>query len=413
MSTPDTAVRRIVIVGAGLAGASAAGALREHGFDGDITLFGQERHRPYELPPLSKAILLGDADQPDWVHEPDYYDTHGIDLRSGTEIIELRPGDRVVVDASGNEHGYDRLLLATGSRPRRLPVVGGDRPVLHLLRTLDDSLELRQRLVDGAHIVIVGAGWIGCEVAAAARKHGAQVTMIDPLPLPLYGVLGDQIGAVFRDLHAEHGVQLRLGTAVDGFIGENGPVPSVHLADGTQLAADVIVVGVGAAPRLELAEHAGLALADGGIAVDAALRTSAPDIYAAGDIAAHQHPHYPGRVRVEHWANAKNQGPHVARSLLGGNDPYRASPFFFSDQYDLGCEYRGLADPRTSQLVVRGDIHSREFIAFWLHDGHVTAAMNVNSWDDSDALKALVDTRPQVSPDQLVTGDLTDLARLS
>jgi NADPH-dependent 2,4-dienoyl-CoA reductase/sulfur reductase-like enzyme len=260
-------------------------------------------------------------------------------------------------------------------------------------------------------VVIVGAGWIGCEVACAARAHGARVTLIDPLPQPLYGVLGEQVGAVFRDLHAAHGVQLRLRTAVAGFSGDqHGTVRAVRLADGTELNADVVVVGVGAVPRLELAQRAGLTLSGGGVAVDATLATSHPDIYAAGDIAGHDHPRYAGRVRVEHWANAKDQGSHVAANLLGGNAAYTASPFFFSDQYDLGCEYRGMADPHQDQLVIRGDLAAGEFIAFWLRDGHVMAAMNVNSWDHESSLQALVDARHPAAPDQLRTGDLDQLA---
>ncbi|MGH3438178.1 MAG: NAD(P)/FAD-dependent oxidoreductase [Sciscionella sp.] len=405
-----TEPRRIVIAGAGLAGATAAAVLRERGYDGEVLLFGAERRRPYELPALSKGVMLRDTDEPDWVRAEEFYRDHHIDLRSGTEITRVRVDEHVVVDDGGAEHHYDRLLLATGSRPRRLSVPGGDRADLHVLRTLDDSLALREKLTDGARVVIVGAGWIGCEVAAAARKHGASVTVADPLPLPLRAALGDEIGEVFRGLHAEHGVDLRLGVGVEGFDGDGDVVRSVQLTDGSEVPADVVVVGVGAAPRLALAEQAGLELAGGGIAVDAALRTSAPDICAAGDIAAHDHPKYHGRVRVEHWANAKNQGEHVAGSLLGGSDPYQSSPYFFSDQYDLGCEYRGLADPASDELVVRGDLAGREFTAFWLRDGRVTAAMNVNAWDDGDALKALVDGRAEVSAEQLRSAELAALA---
>lgn len=408
------APRRIVIVGAGLAGASAAAGLREQGFDGEIVLYGEQRHPPYELPPLSKGILLGDTDEPDWVREARFYADHDIDYRSSTTVTQLRPGDGVVVDATGAEQGYDRLLLATGSRPRTLPVPGGDLPGLNLLRTLDDSLAIRSKLVSGARVAIVGAGWIGCEVAAAARKHGAEVTVVDPLPLPLHRVLGDTVGGVFRDLHREHGVDLRLGTGVASFAAADGAVRSVRLAgsagqEGTELPADVVVVGVGAVPDTELARQAGLELAIGGVAVDATLRTSAPDIYAAGDIAAQQHPRYQQRVRVEHWANAKDQGSHVVGNLLGGEEPYSSSPYFFSDQYDLGCEYRGMADPAADQLVVRGDLDTREFIAFWLREGRVAAAMNVNVWDDGDALQALVDGQREVTPEQLTSGELTAL----
>ncbi|KAA2261310.1 NAD(P)/FAD-dependent oxidoreductase [Solihabitans fulvus] len=406
--------QRIVVVGSGLAGASAAGALRERGFDGEVLLFGQESHRPYELPALSKDILLGNADEPAWVHEEDFYADKGIDRRHSTEIREVRPADRVVVDSAGATHSYDRLLLATGSQPRTLPVPGAELAGLRTLRTLDDSLALRDELKAAGRVVIVGAGWIGCEVAAAAIRHDADVTVVDTVALPLQRVLGDTIGEVFRNLHAEQGVAWRLGAGVEGFLGgDDGRVRAVRLAGGDEVPADLVVLGVGAAPRLGLAERAGIELTDevpgGGVAVDAALRTSVPEIYAAGDIAAHAHPRYGRRVRVEHWANAKDQGAHVAGNLLGAAEPFQASPYFFSDQYDLGMEYRGLADPGRDELVVRGDTATREFIAFWLRDGRLQAAMNVNLWDDGDALQALVDAQAALSPDQLRTADLAAL----
>jgi 3-phenylpropionate/trans-cinnamate dioxygenase ferredoxin reductase component len=387
--------QRIVIVGTGLAGASAAGALRDRGYGGKIVMFGTERHRPYELPALSKDVLLGKAGEPAWVHEPGFYSDNEIDLQLGVSALELRPDDHTVVDSDGAVRPYDRLLLATGSRPRVLPGAQG-----HVLRTLDDSLALRSALREGRHVVIVGAGWIGCEVASAARTHGCRVTVVDPLAEPLVRVLGPEMGAMFRGLHEEHGVEFELGTGVESFS------PSgVRLGDGTELLPDVTVLAVGATPRLELAEAAGLELADGGVAVDAVLRTSAPDVFAAGDIAAQEHPRYGGRVRVEHWANAKDQGTHVAGSLLGLDEPYLKSPYFFTDQYDLGMEYRGLAGP-DDELVVRGDVASREFVAFWLRDGRLRAAMNVNVWDHGTALKALVDAQATVTAEQLREADL-------
>ncbi|MBO0840248.1 MAG: FAD-dependent oxidoreductase [Sciscionella sp.] len=402
-------IERVVIIGGGLAGATAAAALRERGFTGRLSLFDRQPHRPYELPPLSKGVLLGDADDPDWVHEDGYYDEQHIELHSSAEIVDVRVDQRMVRTADGVEHGYDRLLLATGSAPRRLPVPGGDDERLHLLRTIDDARALRGKLSDGARVMVVGAGWIGCEVAAAARSHGALVTVSDPLPLPLRGVLGDPIAEVFRALHAEHGVRWKLGVGVTAFDDDG-----VLLADGQRLPADVIVVGVGAAPRLELAERAGLRLADDvpgrGVAVDATLHTSVPEIYAAGDIAAAEHPRYGRRIRVEHWANAKDQGAHVAGNILGAAEPFSASPYFFSDQYDLGMEYRGLADPAADELVIRGDLSQREFIAFWLRDGRVQAAMNVNSWDDGDALQSLVDNQTATTSAQLKSADLASIA---
>ena len=392
---------RIVIVGASLAGASAAITLREHGYQGELTLIGEESVLPYERPPLSKAVLLGNTDEPDWVADEATYAEKNITLRRGITATRIDRTRRVVV-ASRTEYPYDKLLIATGSAPRRLDLPGADLDGLLTLRTLEESLALRERFTEGAAIVIVGAGWIGCEAAAAARQHGANVTMIEPRSQPLLPVTGEQVGACFAALHRDHGVDLRLGIGVTGFAGD-GAVSSVHIKGHASVPADIVLVGVGAAPNIALADAAGLQLTDGGIAVDATLRSSDPDIYAAGDVAAHDHPKYRHRIRVEHWANAKDQGKHVAANLLGAGKPYLLRPFFFSDQYDLGCEYRGFADPAKDRLVVRGDLASREFTAFWLREGAVAAAMNVNQWDDGDTLQELVDTGRQVTDQELVS----------
>ncbi|MEV7096577.1 FAD-dependent oxidoreductase [Amycolatopsis sp. NPDC051045] len=403
--------RKIVIVGAGLGGASAAAAVRERGYPGEILLLGSDPHSPYELPPLSKGVLLGTTDEPDWVHEEKFYAEKDIRFSAGVTATRIELGARLVLDETGGEHPYDRLVLATGSRPRRLPVPGGDLPGLYTLRTLDDALELRSAFAAAERVVIVGAGWIGSEAAAAARTHNAEVTVVDPVRVPLANVVGETVGGVFRDLHAEKGVHWRLGEQVAEITGGPDGVRGVRLSGGEELTADVVLIAVGAAPRVELAHAAGLELSDdGGVAVDAALRTSAPDVYAVGDIAAHFHPRYGRRIRVEHWANAKDQGTHVAQNLLGGNEPFLASPYFFTDQYDLGCEYRGLADPAADELVIRGDLASREFTAFWLREGEVAAAMNVNMWDDGDALAALVDGHAKVTAEQLRTADPTSPA---
>ncbi|QWF78087.1 NAD(P)/FAD-dependent oxidoreductase [Amycolatopsis sp. CA-230715] len=406
MSGPN----RVVIVGSGLAGATAATSLRERGFDGEVLLLGSEEHRPYELPPLSKGVLLGDADEPDWVKDEGFFASNNIDLHLGTTATRIELGARLVLDAKGGEHRYDRLLLATGSQPRAIPVPGGDLPGVRTLRTIDDSLALRSAFDSAGKVLIVGAGWIGTEAAAAARKHGAEVTVVDQIASPLQPVLGDEVSAVFRDLHTEHGVTWRLGTGVAELIAGDNGVDAVRLSDGTELQADVVLVAVGAAPRVSLAHAAGLEMADdGGVSVDAGLRTAAPDVYAVGDIASHFHPRYGRRVRVEHWDNAKGQGAHVAGNLLGDHDPYLKAPYFFSDQYDLGCEYRGLADVDTDEVVIRGDLAAREFIAFWVRDGQVRAAMNVNVWDDGDALQRLVDNDIKVTSEALKTGDLSSI----
>jgi 3-phenylpropionate/trans-cinnamate dioxygenase ferredoxin reductase subunit len=398
--SPTSQPSRIVIIGASLAGASAAIGLRDQGYQGELTVIGEESQLPYERPPLSKAVLIGERDEPDWVAEEATYADKDISLRLGTMATRIDRARKVVV-ASRTEYPYDKLLIATGSGSRRLDLPGADLEGLLTLRTLEESLGLRERFTEGARIVIVGAGWIGCEAAAAARLHGANVTVIEPRSQPLLAVVGEQIGATFAALHRDHGVDLRLGIGVTGFAGD-GVVSSVHIKGHASVPADMVLVAVGAAPNIALADVAGLKLADGGIAVDATLRSSDPDIYAAGDVAAHDHPRYPHRVRVEHWANAKDQGTHVARNLLGAEEPYLLRPFFFSDQYDLGCEYRGLADPTKDRLVVRGDLKSREFTAFWLRDGGVAAAMNVNQWDDGDTLQELVDSSRHVHDQELL-----------
>jgi NADPH-dependent 2,4-dienoyl-CoA reductase/sulfur reductase-like enzyme len=399
--SPTSQPSRIVIIGAALAGASAAIALRDQGYQGELTVIGEEGELPYERPPLSKAVLIGERDEPDWVAEEATYEDKGISLKLGTTATRIDRSRKVVV-ASRTEYPYDKLLIATGAGSRRLDLPGADLDGLLTLRTLEESLALRERFTEGARIVIVGGGWIGCEAAAAARQHGANVTMIEPRSQPLLQVCGEQIGATFAALHRDHGVDLRLGIGVTGFAGD-GAVSSVHIKGYASVPADMVLIAVGAAPNIALADVAALQLANGGIAVDATLRSSDPDIYAVGDVAAHDHPKYPHRIRVEHWANAKDQGAHVALNLLGAEEPYLLRPFFFSDQYDLGCEYRGFADPTKDRLVVRGDLKSREFTAFWVRAGAVAAAMNVNQWDDADTLQELVDSGRQVSDKELVS----------
>lgn len=393
---------RIVIVGASLAGGTAALTLRERGYAGEILLIGAEEYLPYERPPLSKAILLGEADEPDWVASAEDWLAKEISVLTGTRVTAIDLAAKTVT-AGGTDHGYTKLLLATGSTARRLDIPGFSLPGILTLRTLDDALLLRSLLTEGRRVVVVGAGWIGCEVAAAARSHGSVVTMIEMGPQPLAAVLGETIGASFAALHREHGVDLRLGVGVTEFLGETA-FTGVRLSDGSTVEADIAVVGAGAVPNLDLARDAGLELAGGGVAVDETLRTSDPHVYAVGDIAAETHPRYPGRLRVEHWDTAKNQGAHVAANLLGDSDPYTVAPFFFTDQYDLGCEYRGHADPAADDLVVSGDLDAREYTAVWVRDGLVIGALNVNQWDDGDALQALVDGATTRSVEDLRAG---------
>ena len=389
-----------VIVGGGLAGAKAAETLRAEGFDGRVVLVGAEPSRPYERPPLSKEYLRGEAGREKvYVHDEGFYADQDIDLRPGRRATSLDPSGRELALDDGERLRFDRLLLATGAEPRRLPVPGANLPGVHYLRTVEDSDALRARLDAGGRAVVVGAGWIGCEVAASARQRGLEVTVVEPLSLPLERVLGPEMGAFFRDVHADHGVEMLLGTGVEAFEGGEA-VERVRTSDGRELACDFVVVGVGVAPRTELAEQAQISV-DDGVLADELLRTSVPEILAAGDVANHRHPML-GRVRVEHWFNALEQGPAAARTMLGGSEPYDRLPYFFSDQYDVGMEYAGLAAER-DRVVVRGDVGAREFIAFWLRENRVVAGMNVNVWDVTDAIQRLI--RDGVSVEDRVLAD--------
>ncbi len=381
-----------VIVGASLAGAKAAEGLREAGFDGRLVLIGEERERPYERPPLSKDYLLGKAERDTiYVHPQDWYAEHDVDLRLGATVTSIDRAAHEVSLADGTKVGYSRLLLATGSSPRRLPVPGADLDGVLYLRSVGDSDRLRAALQDASRVAVIGAGWIGLETAAAARAAGDEVTVLEMAELPLQRVLGRQVARVFADLHIANGVDLRGGVQVTEITGSGGQADGVRLADGSRVPADVIIVGVGIAPNSQLAAAAGLEV-DNGIWVNAQLRSSDPDIFAAGDVANALHPLLGKHIRVEHWANALNQPQTAARAMLGQQAVYDRVPYFFTDQYDLGMEYAGYVEPDNyDQVVFRGDVAGREFVAFWLGDGgRVLAGMNVNIWDVNDAIQALV-----------------------
>jgi 3-phenylpropionate/trans-cinnamate dioxygenase ferredoxin reductase subunit len=383
-----------VIVGASLAGARAAEALREEGFDGRVVLIGAEAERPYERPPLSKDYLRGEFPRGKvYVHEERFYAEREIELRTGTAASELDASARELVLEHGERIGFDRLLLATGAAPRRLDVPGADLEGVLYLRDLADSDAIRDRLREGAHLVVVGAGWIGAEVAASAREKGVEVTMLARDALPLARVLGPDVAAVYRDIHLDHGVEFLSQTTVAAFEGD-GAIERVRTEDGRAIDCDLVVVGVGVTPRTELAVRAGIEV-DDGIAVDEHLETSAPGVFAAGDAASAHHALYGRRIRVEHWANAVNQGPAAARNMLGRKQPYERLPYFFSDQYDVGMEYSGHAG-RWDEVVFRGDPATREFVAFWLEGGRVLAGMNVNVWGVTEAIQALIRARERV-----------------
>lgn len=376
----------MVIVGGGLAGAKAAETLRDEDFDGSIVLLAAEEERPYERPPLSKGYLLGDDEREQaFVHPESWYADHDVDLRLGTSAVAVHRDEHEVEIDGGERVGYSKLLLATGSAPRHLDVPGADLEDVCYLRELADSDHLRDVLTEGHRVAVIGGGWIGLEVAAAARTLGAEVTLVEVAERPLQAVMGDRVADVFAGLHREHGVDLRLGTGVTQVVGDNGRVVAVVTTDGQEIMADSVVVGIGISPRVELAEAAGLTI-DNGVAVDASLRTSDPDIFAAGDVASVDHPVLGTRVRVEHVTNAMDSGPVAARAMLGQDVSFDKLPFFFTDQYDLGMEYIGHAPPGGfDDVVLRGDVDGRVFHAIWLQGGRAVAGMHVNMWDDGIA----------------------------
>ncbi len=391
-----------VIVGGGLAGAKAAEALRDNDFDGQIILFAQEDHLPYERPPLSKEFMAGKKSLTDFtVHTGDWYRDQNVDLRLGASVSSLDAAAHTVALSDASTERYEKLLLATGCRSRRLPLPGSDASGVHYLRTVDDAVALKEILREGSSLAVIGAGWIGLEVAASARGHGVNVTVVESAPLPLLAALGREAAQVFAKLHRDHGVDLRLNTAVEAIVTDGDTATGLRLGDGSTVAADAVLVAVGAAPNIDLAERAGLDTGDGGVLVDASLCCSDRDVFAVGDIAAAQHPFFKTRIRTEHWANALKQPAVAAAAMLGKPAEYDELPYFFTDQYDLGMEYVGHA-PGYETVVFRGDADRREFVAFWLDkDDRVLAGMNVNIWDVLDDVKSLIRSKTPVDPARL------------
>jgi 3-phenylpropionate/trans-cinnamate dioxygenase ferredoxin reductase component len=380
-----------VIVGASLAGAKAAETLRQEGFDGQLVLIGDETERPYERPPLSKDYLIGKADRDTiYVHNQSWYAEHDVDLRLGTLVTGIDAADHEIMLADGSRVRYAKLLLTTGSSVRHLTVPGADLEGVLYLRRAGDSDRMKAAFATASRVAVIGAGWIGLETTAAARTAGAEVTILERGELPLVRLLGREAAQVFADLCLDHGVDLRFGAQVAEITGAGGQADGVRLSDGSHVKADTIVVGIGITPNAQLAESAGLQV-DNGIITSSQLRTSDPDIYAAGDVANAYHPLLGKRIRVEHWYNALHQPPAAARAMLGQDVAYDRVPYFFTDQYDLGMEYAGYVEPGGyDQVVFRGDVGRPQFIAFWLSGGRVLAGMNVNIWDVNDAIKAIV-----------------------
>ncbi len=399
-----TTTKNFIIIGGGLAGVSAAEELRKQGFEGTIQLIGKEAHAPYIRPPLSKGYLNGsDGLDAVFVHPDEWYAENKIELLTGTKVYGVNARDHEVTVAGGKPLHYDKLLLATGSSPRILTIDGAELGGVHYLRTLDDSKALNKELAGGGRkLVLIGSGWIGMEVGATARTLGNDVTILEQVAIPLSGAIGDELGAMFADLHKEHGVDMRMSVSVEKIVGSHGKVAGVQLDTGEVIPADLVLIGVGAVPNVALADDAGI-ITENGIVVDQAMQTSDPDIFAAGDVANAFHPLANMRLRSEHWANALNEGPAAARGMLGQNESFEDIPYFYTDQYDVGMEYSGYGPmTRGAKVVYRGNREGREFIAFWIRDERVVAGMNVNVWDVNEQVQRLIREGKAIDESRLV-----------
>lgn len=402
-----------VLVGGGLTTARAAEALRAGGYDGGLVVVTAEPHHPYERPPLSKDYLRGESER-DVVFPLDdaWYTDHDVTIRAGETVVGLDPASHTLTLSDGATLTFAKTLLAPGSTPRALDVPGTDLAGVHYLRTIDDSDRISSTLLEASlegvgRLVVVGDGWIGLEVAASARSLGLDVTVVGRGAHPLGRVLGPEMSDIYAGVHAEHEVHLMRNASVARIRGADGRVTGIDLSDGTHVGADVVVIGVGAAPNVGIAEAAGLDLRPaslgGGVVVDGTLATSHPDVFAAGDIASIPSPHYGRPLRVEHWAIARESGTHAGRAMLGAPDSYDKLPYFYSDQYDVGMEYTGWVDIQAGydDVVVSGDPGKREFVAFWRVDGRVAAGMAVNVWEQMERVEGLIRSRREVPTTEL------------
>jgi 3-phenylpropionate/trans-cinnamate dioxygenase ferredoxin reductase subunit len=398
----------IAIVGGGIGGWSAASTLREEGFDGRVVLIGDEPELPYDRPPLSKEYLRGEVSREQLLLRPEgWYEEHAVETLLGVRATELRLSDRVLALADGHELAFDRLLVATGGRPRRLRVPGAELEGVLYLRTRADADRIGAALQPGLRLAVVGGGFVGLEVAAAAHKLGVDVTVVEACEAPLERVLGTEMGHLCGALHTDAGVTLRTGCPVEAFEGRER-VEGVRTAEGESIACDAVVVGVGMEPTVAWLERSGIDLADG-VLVDERCETTVSGVFAAGDVARQQHPLL-GSVRVEHWKNAVDQAAAAARNMLGADEPYALVPWFWSDQYDCNLQYAGHV-AAWDEIVVRGNVSDRRFVAFYLEDGRVVGAFGVNAGRDVRRASKLIEARCHADPAMLADegADLREL----
>jgi 3-phenylpropionate/trans-cinnamate dioxygenase ferredoxin reductase subunit len=393
------------IVGAGQTAAVAARTLRRRGFDGRIELIGAEPHPPYQRPPLTKEYLAGDDDSELFLLDEQWCAANDVNLRLGTRAVRIRPAEFAVDLADGSLVRADKVLIATGGAARKLPGIRGER--VHYLRTLDDARALRSLLGPGVRLIVIGAGFIGSEVAATAHGKGADVTVIDTLDAPMQRVLGRELGAVCAHIHRSNGVTVRLGEPVESVVEHADAV--IVKTGGARLEGDVVVVGVGITPNIEVAQRSGVTV-DNGVLVDEYCRTNVPNIFAAGDIANHYHPLFDELIRVEHFDNANKQAAAAANNMLGNATIFDDPHWFWSDQYDLNIQHTGHA--RTwDELVIRGSVDELDFCAFYLRDGRIRAAFAVDRGSDVALAKELITGRVTVDPRRLKDEDV-DLSEL-
>jgi 3-phenylpropionate/trans-cinnamate dioxygenase ferredoxin reductase component len=398
-----------VVVGSSLAGGTAAATLREEGFDGRVILIGEEPQAPYERPPLSKEYLRGEQPFEDALVRPrDFYASNDIDTLFGTRATRLNPVDKTIELSGSDRVRYDKVLIATGSRNRRLPIPGLDLEGVYGLRTVEDCDRIRGEIRPGRRAAVVGMGFIGSEIASSLRQLGVEVVVIEAGKVPLHRVLGEEVGRIMEHIHRDHGVDMIFEEQVSGFEGR-GRVERIVTQSGRRIECDFAVVGVGVEPVVDVVMGSGIEV-DNGLVVDEYCRTNAEGVFAAGDVTNHYHPIFKQRMRVEHWHNALNQGAAAARNMIGMGSVYDGIHWFWSDQYDYNLQYVGFHKD-WDKLVVRGSLENRDFIAFYVKDGLIAAAIGMNRGRDIRRATALIKARAAVETNQLRDDDV-DLRKL-
>ena len=398
---------RAVIVGGGGTGDAAAFALRKRGFDGEIVIVSADKDRPYDRPYLSKEFLRGEIEVPKvFLHDEADYAKERIELRLDQRVTGGSLGERRLTVSSGTDVDYEVLVLGLGGTPRRPPDIPAAQNVL-TLRSLRDSQHLREALGGASRVVLIGAGFIGAEVAASARKLGKEVLIVEALPVPLQRALGREVGEIYARIHRDRGVDVRTGSKVDRWHTEGDRVTGISISDGTREEVDLVLVAVGIEPNLDLPKALGLAIEGGGVRVDEGLR-AAENVYVGGDIALHHHPVLRRSIRVEHWEVAKGQGRGIAASIAGGHAPYSKLPYFWSDQYDVNLEYRGHASG-DDVAVWRGDREALTFSVFYLRDGIVQGILSMNDAKTNELGGKLIESQRPVQTAELQDADLAAL----